>query len=89
MANDSLQDKMDQFMPGLPLDPADCPTLHFQLLEGKVYSLLRFPDESVARGEMTLQELEYRFDRKLTDEGWYSASGIYLGEQLPGSLLEE
>lgn len=89
MDNKALQDKMDQFIPGMPDDPSTLPELFFQVILGRAYSLMRWPNESTARGEVTLQELEERFGAPLVKEGWYSASGAYLGAQLPGSLLED
>ncbi len=88
MDNKMLQERMDQFIPGMPDDPSQLPELFFQVILGKVFTLTRWPNESTARGEMTLEELEERFGEKVLKEGWYSASGAFLGSQLPGSLVE-
>jgi hypothetical protein len=89
MDNKMLQERMDQFIPGMPDDPAELPELLFQVMLGKVYSINRWPDESTARGELTLAELEERFGEPVVKEGWYSATGEYLGAQPPGSLLDD
>lgn len=88
MDNKRLEEKMEQFVPGMPEDPALLPDLFFQVLLGKAYSLKRWPNESTSRGVLELAELEERFGAPITREGWYSATGEYLGAQLPGSLLE-
>ncbi|WP_159017266.1 hypothetical protein [Cognatiluteimonas profundi] len=76
--------KMD-FAPGMPVDISQLPTLHYQAIEGRVFTLLRFPNESVAHGEVPLSQLEDLVGAPI-EEGWYSASGAYLGAELPGSL---
>lgn len=88
MENKNLQDKMDQFIPGMPEDLSELPELLFQVILGRVYVLNRWPNESTTRGELTLEELETRFGSRVTKEGWYSASGVYLGAHPPGSLVE-
>ena len=65
------------------------PELFFQVILGKAFILNRWPNESTSRGETTIAELEARFGAPLSKEGWYSASGAYLGTQLPGSLLDD
>lgn len=89
MENKVLERKMSQFIPGMPDDISLLPELLFQVVLGKVYSINRWPDETTARGELTLAELEARFGESILKEGWYSASGAYLGAQPPGSLLNE
>lgn len=86
--NPSWEGKTD-FPPGWPVDPSALPELLYQALGGRVFTLLRFPDESVSRGEVALADLESVVGGPVTREGWYSASGTYLGAQLPGSLLDE
>lgn len=88
MENKLLREKMDQFIPGMPDDLSSLPELLFQVILGKVYSVSRWPNESTTRGEMTLAELEARFGEPVLKEGWYSASGNYLGANPPGSLLD-
>lgn len=89
MENKNLEAKMEQFIPGMPEDPASAPSLYYQVLLGRVYTLWTAPNESTARGEITLEQFETLRGEKVTREGWYSASGDYVGAQLPGSLLED
>lgn len=86
MDNVNLRAKMEQYAPGMPDDPSLLPELLFQVVLGRAYSLRRWPNESTARGELPLADLEARFGAPLAREGWYSATGAYLGAQLPGSL---
>lgn len=73
------------FPPGMPTDLSQLPTLHYQVLADRVYTLLRWPNESVARGEVPLGQLQDLVNGAV-EEGWYDAAGEYLGEALPGSL---
>ena len=73
------------FLIGMPDDLSHLPTLHYQLIQGRVFTLQQWPDESVSRGEVSLQQLVNLTEQPLED-GWYSASGTYLGAELPGSL---
>jgi hypothetical protein len=76
--------KMD-FVPGMPVDLSQLPTLHYQVIAGRVFTLLRFPSESVSHGEVPLSQLEDLVGGQIED-GWYSASGSYIGAELLGSL---
>jgi hypothetical protein len=76
--------KMD-FVPGMPVDLSQLPTLHYQVVELQVFTLLRFPNESVSRGEVPISELENLVGGPI-EQGWYSASGVFVGAELPGSL---
>lgn len=89
MENKNLEAKMDQFIPGWPENETEHPTLHYQVLLGRVYSLLRFPNESVAHGEITLADLAGIAGQPIVKEGWYSSIGDYIGTQLPGSVLDD
>ena len=74
------------FLPGMPSYLSQIPDLKYQALEGRVYTILRFPNDSVSHGEIPLAQLEDLVGKGMVEEGWYSASGEYLGETLPGSL---
>jgi hypothetical protein len=65
------------FAPGVPDDPADGPTLEYQVLAGNVYSTTRWPDGSVARGQVDLSDLADLAGKPITREGFYSALGEY------------
>jgi hypothetical protein len=82
--NPTWEDKTN-FPVGYPEDDSGVPECFYQALAGRVYTLLRFADESVSRGEVELRVLENLVEGTVK-EGWYSASGNYLGAQLPGSL---
>lgn len=68
------------FAPGVPTDPAAIPTVRFQVLGGRVYTLEVWKDGSTVRGEMPLADLSHRFGRKVEQEGWYDVLGTYLGD---------
>ena len=51
-----------------------------------MYTILRFPNDSVSHGEIPLAQLEDLVGKGIVEEGWYSASGEYLGQTLPGSM---
>ncbi|MDQ3288256.1 MAG: hypothetical protein M3Q42_08325 [Pseudomonadota bacterium] len=74
------------FLPGMPDDLSQLPTLHYQAIEGRVFTLMRWPNESVAHGEIPLTQLEDLVGKGMIEEGWYDAAGEYLGETLPESL---
>lgn len=74
------------FAPGVPDDPDAVPELLYQVLLGKVFTLMRWRDGSTARGEVALADLEALAGSAVTREGWYDALGRYLGAELPGSL---
>ena len=82
--NPTWEGKMS-FLPGMPDDLSQMPTLHFQLIQGRVFTLLRWPNDCVARGEVSLQQLRDLTQEPLAD-GWYSSSGNFMGTELPGSL---
>jgi hypothetical protein len=73
------------FVPGMPVDLSQLPTLNYQAIEERVFTLMRWPNESTARGEVPLSELEELVGGPI-DEGWSSASGVFIGAELPGSL---
>lgn len=74
------------FVPGVPDDPDAIPERLFQVLLGRVFTLTRWKDGSVARGETDLAELEGLFGAPVSKEGWYDVLGSYLGSELEGSL---
>ena len=82
--NPTWEGKMS-FLPGMPDDLSQMPTLHYQLIQGRVFTLLRWPNGSVSRGEVPLQQLRNLTQEPLED-GWYSSAATYLGTELPGSL---
>jgi hypothetical protein len=71
------------FAPGLSDDNA--PTLRYQALHGRVYTLQAWPDGSTARGEVELAHLEALAGGPVK-EGWYSALGEWVGAS-PGPLV--
>lgn len=73
------------FAPGVPDDPAQAPVTMYQVLHGRVFTLMRCPDESASRGEIALAELERRVGGPVK-EGWYDALGEYLGAVPPDGL---
>lgn len=67
------------FLPGLDLDqPA--PQLRYQLLEGRVFTLQRFPSGATARGEIELGQLAAQIGREPREDGWYAPDGSFLGD---------
>lgn len=66
---------------GLPVNLDELPKTYYQALLGNVYTLTRWPDGSTARGEVPLGVLEALVGEGVR-EGWYSASGAYLGTSL-------
>ena len=74
------------FAPGVPDDPDAVPELLYQVLLGRVFTLMRWKDGSTARGEAALADLEAVAGVPVTKEGWYDALGKYVGSELPGSL---
>lgn len=74
----------DRFMGaiGLPVDLSELPTTRYLLAYGRVWTTTTWPDESTARGEVPLQQLQDLAgeDVKLR-EGWYDATGAYLGTE--------
>jgi hypothetical protein len=72
-----LMGKMD-FLVGVPDDPAEVPRTYYQALMGTVYTLTRWQDGSTVRGEVPLSHLEGLAGKGIK-EGWYSASGGFLG----------
>lgn len=74
--------KFDDFAPGMPEDDDQIPTLVYQVIEGRVYTLMKWPNGSTARGEATLEALQ-RLHGAAPKAGWYSASGKFLGSD-PG-----
>ncbi len=69
----------------MPVDLSQLPTLLYQSIEGRVFTLMRWPNESTARGEVPLSQLE-DIVAGSAKHGWYSSAGLYLGEAPPGSL---
>jgi hypothetical protein len=74
--------KFDDFLPGMPDDLTQIPTLVYQVIEGRVFTLMKWANGSTARGETTLEALQ-RLHGAAPKAGWYSASGKYLGSD-PG-----
>ena len=74
------------FAPGVPDDLGAVPELLYQVLLGRVFTLMRWRDGSTARGETQLANLEAVAGSAVTREGWYDALGKYIGPELPGSL---
>lgn len=74
------------FAPGVPVDPQAIPTVHYQVLLGRVYTLTQWKDGSTARGETSLASLEGRAGQPITKEGWYDVRGRYIGIDFPGGL---
>jgi hypothetical protein len=71
------RDKTD-FAPGLA-DDTVIPQTRYQVLNGIVYSRTSWMDGSVARGIMTLDELEKQIGKPIVKEGWYDPTGKYYG----------
>lgn len=87
VASDPVRDRIDSdWAPGMADDPGLLPTTLYQPLAGRVYTLVTYPDESTARGEVSVEQLMDLLDGKPVVEGWYSISGIYLGNQPPGPI---
>jgi len=74
--------KFDDFLPGMPDDLTQIPTLVYQVIEGRVFTLEKWPNGTTTRGEATLEALQ-RLHGSAPKAGWYSASGKYLGSD-PG-----
>lgn len=66
--------------PGIPDDLSQLPILIYQVLAGRVFTTLRWPDGSVARGEVSPQALRSLNGREEILDGFYDALGDYLGE---------
>lgn len=88
MTPEQLAEKY-HFAPGMPDDREAIPTLHYQVLAGRVYTLKRWKDGSTVRGELTLAEMEQYTGVKPTQEGWYTASGRHLGDEIDLGGWEE
>lgn len=74
------------FAPGVPVDAEAIPKRYYQVLFGKVYTLMTWSDGSTVRGEADLASLAAVAGKAITKEGWYDALGRYIGSELPGSL---
>lgn len=74
------------FAPGVPTDSRAIPKRYYQVLFGKVYTLMTWSDGSTVRGEADLASLAAVAGKAITKEGWYDALGRYIGSELPGSL---
>lgn len=87
VASGPVRDRIDSnWAPGMPDDPGLLPTTMYQALAGRVYTLVTWPDESTARGEVPIEQLEDMVGRGNVREGWYSISGDYLGDHPPASI---
>ncbi len=75
------------FAPGVPVDPGMIPRLRYQALLGRVYTLQQWKDGSTARGEVPLSQLEALVGGSVK-EGWYDATGGFLGTSQE-SLFDE
>ena len=63
---------------GMPADPYAIPEVRYQVLGEKVFLLQHWKDGSTLRGEIELQTLADLAGSSL-QEGWYDATGRYLG----------
>ena len=75
----------DRFMGaiGLPDDLSELPTTRYLLAYGRVWTTTTWPDESTARGEVPLQQLQDLVGPgSAMKEGWYDATGKYLGMEV-------
>lgn len=79
-------DDKTAFAPGVPADSRAIPKRYYQVLFGKVYTLMTWSDGSTVRGEADLASLAAVAGKAITKEGWYDALGRYIGPELPGSL---
>ena len=87
VAFDPVRDRIDSdWAPRMPDDPGLLPTTLYQALAGRVYTLVTWPDGSTVHGEVPIGQLEDLLDGKPVVEGWYSISGVYLGDHPPGSI---
>jgi hypothetical protein len=77
----NLQEKFDQFAPGVPDDAADLPTTRYQVLEGRVFTLTVWRNAATARGEVAVADLEQLRGEPVTRDGWYDETGAYLGDE--------
>lgn len=77
--NTPLSDEFDNWAPGQPASWDEAPTLIYQVLAGRVFTLKTWPDGSSARGEVTLEVLEDLTGEKITREGFYNALGEFQG----------
>ncbi len=68
------------FAPGMPVDQADVPTLRYQALGGRVFTLRRWSDGSTDRGETDLEALADLRGKPVVMEGWYDEAGTFLGD---------
>lgn len=68
------------WFPGLPDDLSQLPKLTYQVLAGRVSFIKRWPDGSVAHGEVSLQALRNLHGAGELPDGFYNALGDYLGE---------
>ena len=75
-----LLDRMDQFLPGL-LGSAETHLL-YQVLEGRVFTLIKGRDDLVSHGEVPTDVLAELTGEELK-EGWYDEAGRFLGEDPP------
>lgn len=63
----------------LPVDESTLPDTKYFVVGGKVFSSKRWKDGSIARGEITLQQLEGLAGSPISKEGFYDFDGTYLG----------
>jgi hypothetical protein len=75
----SWQDKTEDLI-GLPSDLSQLPTLRYQALQGRVFTLQVWPDGSTVRGEVEVTHLEGLAGGGIK-EGWYDALGNFLGAE--------
>lgn len=53
----------------------------YQLLDGRVFSVRRWRDGRVARGQMTVAKFAAAFGLADPAEGWYDGVGRFLGDE--------
>lgn len=73
---------------GMPTDPNAIPKVRYQVLNGKVFLLQHWKDGSTLRGEIELQTLA-NLAGGAPQEGWYDATGTYLGSEPDLGWLEK
>ncbi len=73
---------------GMPSDPNAIPEVRYQVLGEKVFLLQHWKDGSTLRGEIELQTLA-DLAGGAPQEGWYDATGRYLGSSPEADWLKD
>lgn len=79
------------YAPGVPDDPKLIPTLRYLKQGDRVYTLQKWRDGATVRGEVKVDALNdlRQEEGEATEDGWYNALGIFLGDDPGWPRFEE